>query len=285
VPAITIGGRRGAALELASPVLVAAGCFGRGVRQQQPWLRGVGALVTHTITPEPRGRGAFPLVREASAGLLYATGWPNHGFVRELADGVAAWAALVSPVIVSLAAGDARMLAEMAAELDGASAAAAIELPFDQAGAAAEPAEISRHVAAVTAVTALPVIAKLAPVPAPLAAAHAAFAAGADAVCVAQGWPAAWPGATSEALLLAGPAIAPLTLRLVTELAQAGLTPLIGCGGVDSVSAARACLAAGACAVQIGSALFREPALAVRVATELAAEEVPERSGDPAGQP
>src|SRR5579885_3558359 len=127
VPAVTIGGRRGAALDLASPVLIAAGCFGRGGLQQREWLHGVGALVTHTLTPEPRGRGAFPRIDEAAAGLFYTTGLPNRGFDRELADGAGRWAALPLPVIVSLAAGDSRTLAGMAAELDAANCASAIE--------------------------------------------------------------------------------------------------------------------------------------------------------------
>lgn len=274
MPAITIGGRRGATLDLTSPLMIAAGCFGRGAPRQQAWLRGVGAIVTHTLTPEPRGRRAYPLIREAASGLLYASGLPNRGFARELADGATAWAALGLPVVVSLAADSPRTLAGMAAELDAASCAAAVELPVEPS-AGADLAGIARQIAAVTDVTALPVLVKLSPVPNPLAVAGAAFAAGADAVCLAQGWPAsALDGATDETLL-AGPAIAPLTLRLLAELAREERSPLIGCGGIDSARAAKAYLAAGACAVQIGSALFRDPTLAAQIAAELARADAP----------
>jgi dihydroorotate dehydrogenase (NAD+) catalytic subunit len=281
VPMVTIGGRRGAALELAAPVIIAAGCFGRDGAQQREWLRGVGALVTHTITPEPRGRGAHPLIHEATGGLLYATGFPNRGFARELAGNAATWAALPLPVIVSLVADDHRALAGMAAEIDAASCAAGIELPCNPADGPPEAANLAQRVAAVTAVTALPLIVKLAPVPDPLASANAAFAAGADAICLAHGWPAAGVGVAVQEALLAGPAIAPLTLRLVLELAEAGLEPLIGCGGVASTEAAAAYLAAGACAIQVGSALFRDPTLAAQIAADLAAGDVTVGSLDP----
>lgn len=269
MPAISIGGRRGAALDLASPVIIAAGCFGGGTAQRREWLPGVGAVVTQTFTPERRGRSAYPLIHEAAGGLLYATGLPNHGFARELAAGAAAWAALPVPVIVSLAADDARTLAGMSAELDAASCAAAIELPVEPFPAT-DASGIAQRVAAVTEVTALPLIVKLPPLPDPLATARAAIAAGADALCVAHGWPATPFEAGAEDTLLAGPAIAPLTLRLVTELNNAGLSPLIGCGGIDSVRTAAAYLAAGAAAVQVGSSLFRDPTLAMRLAAALA---------------
>lgn len=272
--AITLGGRRGATLDLASPVIVAAGRFGRGKAPQREWLHGVGALVTHTLTPEPRGRGAYPLIHEAPGGLLYATGMPNRGFERELAEGAPAWAALGLPVLVSLAADDARTLAGMAADLEAASCAAAIELPVEPAASAGETeAGIALRVAAVTSVTALPVIVKLPPAADPLDLAGAALAAGADAICLAHGWPAARIEGAPEEALLAGPAILPLTLRLVAELGRAGLAPLIGCGGIAGVDGARAYLAAGASAVQVGSALFREPILASRIAAQLVGDE------------
>jgi len=272
LPPIVIGGRRGATLELVSPVMIAAGCFGRGASAaQRAWLRGVGALVTHTITPEPRGRGALPAVAEAAGGVLYASGLPNRGFERELAASAGSWAGLGLPVVVSIAADNPRSLAGMAADLDAISGVAAIEVtPYPApAGAAGSLAE---GAAAVAAVAALPLLVKLPALPDARAEAFAALDAGADAIVAAHGWPARRAGQPHEQLLLAGPATLPLTLRLVMELAGAGVAPLIACGGVDAVAAARAYFAAGACAVQAGSALFRDPTLAAQIAADLAGE-------------
>jgi dihydroorotate dehydrogenase (NAD+) catalytic subunit len=272
--ALAIGGRRGASLELTSPVLVASGCFGRRLDgQQRDWLRGVGALVTHTITPEAHMRGAFPYIGEAVGGVLYATGLPNRGFATEVAASAGAWAAAPLPIVVSIAAHDRRALAGMAADLNGMGGVAAIELNaqmYIDASANGEPsALLAGAVAAVASVTALPLIVKLPPLPDPLAAGLAALEAGADALCVSHGWPARPAWDTADGVLLAGPAILPLTLRLVGDLVRAGALPIIACGGVASEMAARACLDAGACAVQVGSALFRDPRLAVRIAAAL----------------
>ncbi|HLZ69836.1 MAG TPA: dihydroorotate dehydrogenase [Dehalococcoidia bacterium] len=262
-----IGGRRGTTLELASPVMIASGCFGRGLgAQQRRWLRDVGALVTHSLTLEPRSHGANPVIDEATGGVLYTSGLPNRGLARELATGAETWAAAGLPVVVSIAASDVRGLATMAADLDGIAGVAAIELNLP--AGAEDVGALADAVAGVAAVTLLPLIVKLEAVPVSLTAAQRALAAGADAICVASGW-RAWQAGMPGSVKLTGPATMPLTLLLVSELFEAGIEPLIACGGVDSAAAARAYLEAGACAVQIGSALLRDPTTATRIAAEL----------------
>ena len=106
-------------------------------------------------------------------------------------------------------------------------------------------------------------------------AARAVVDAGADAVVVGNALPAAMPDGRPGGL--SGPAIRPQALRCVAEFARAlPDTPVIGCGGIMDVADVRAYLAAGARAVQIGTALFHDPTTAFRIARELATDTAPD---------
>jgi dihydroorotate dehydrogenase (NAD+) catalytic subunit len=92
--------------------------------------------------------------------------------------------------------------------------------------------------------------------------------AGADAVVVGNALPAAMPDGRPGGL--SGPAVRPLALRCVAAVAAAlPDTPVIGCGGILDAAHARVFLAAGACAVQVGTALFHDPTAAHRIAHAL----------------
>ena len=109
-------------------------------------------------------------------------------------------------------------------------------------------------------------------------AARAAVDAGADAVVVGNALPAAMPDGRPGGL--SGPAIRPQALRCVAEVVRAlPDTPVIGCGGIMEADDARAYLAAGARAIQVGTALFHDPTTAFRIAREI--EYPPD---DPAGE-
>jgi dihydroorotate dehydrogenase (NAD+) catalytic subunit len=108
--------------------------------------------------------------------------------------------------------------------------------------------------------------------------ARAVVEAGADAVVVGNAQPAALPDGRAGGL--SGPAIRPQSLRCVAEVARAlPDTPLIGCGGIMDADDAREYLAAGARAVQVGTALFHDPTTAFRIAREIGPQTEP-----PAGE-
>ena len=263
--------------ELATPLVAAAGSLGYGVevaRQlgfaQRGAAHGLGALITRTTTPRARRARPLPTLIETPAGLLY-TGLEHNPGLRVLRERFApAWAAWELPVIVSVAADSAEALAEAVAELDMLAGVRGLELPLALNGALT-PELAARLVAIVRAATPLPLIVKL-PGHASdlLALARAVAAAGADALSLIDGLPAAVPGAggLSEGLLC-GPALRPLALRAVAAVRAAVGLPLLGGGGVLDASDARALLDAGATAVALGSALLNDLRAAARIVAVL----------------
>ncbi len=263
--------------ELATPLVAAAGSLGYGVevaRQlgfaQRGAAHGLGALITRTTTPRARRARPLPTLIETPAGLLY-TGLEHNPGLRVLRERFApVWAAWELPVIVSVAADSAEELAEAVAELDMLEGVRGLELPLALNGALT-PELAARLVAAVRAATPLPLIVKL-PGHASdlLALARAVADAGADALSLIDGLPAAVPGAggLSEGLLC-GPALRPLALRAVAAVRAAVGLPLLGGGGVLDASDARALLDAGATAVALGSALLNDLRAAARIVAVL----------------
>jgi dihydroorotate dehydrogenase (NAD+) catalytic subunit len=127
----------------------------------------------------------------------------------------------------------------------------------------------------------VPVLAKLRPdVLRIVETARAVLESGAAAVVVGQSQPAALPDGRPAGL--AGPAVRPLALRCVVEV-RAALpgAEVVGCGGVATAADARSFLAAGAAAVQVGTALLHDPTTAARLVAELAAD----ASAPPPAQP
>jgi dihydroorotate dehydrogenase (NAD+) catalytic subunit len=257
-------------LELATPLLVAAGCLGYGVevaRQlgfaQQGAAHGLGALVTRTTTPRRRRAARLPALHETPAGLIY-TGLEQNPGLRTVRERFAPlWAAWALPVILSVAAEEAAELADALSELDLVEGIAAVELPLGLLGILT-PAAATPLVAAARAATPLPLIVRL-PGHAPQLPelALAAEAAGADAVSLIDGLPAARPGGEG---LLCGPALRPLALRAVAAVCAAVRVPVVGGGGVWDVADARALRDAGAAAVALGSALLIDLRAAARIA-------------------
>ncbi|HMQ29557.1 MAG TPA: dihydroorotate dehydrogenase [Chloroflexaceae bacterium] len=264
-------------LELATPVLAAAGSLGYGVEVARQLglgprgaAHGLGALVTRTTTA--RARRGRPALVETPAGLLYLGAEQNPGMraVRERFAPV--WAGWELPVLVSVAAESPAELAELLADLDMVEGVAGVELPLAAHGVLA-PAAAGPLIRAARDATPLPLVVKLpghAPDLAELA--RAAVAAGADALALVDGLPAAAPAAHGLAHgLLGGPALRPLALRAVAEVVASVEAPVIGIGGVTGPADARAMLDAGATAVGLGSVLLADLRAAARVAAGLTA--------------
>jgi dihydroorotate dehydrogenase (NAD+) catalytic subunit len=263
-------------LELETPVVAASGCLGYGVevaRQlglgQREAAHGLGAIVTRTTTA--RARRGRPALLETPAGLLYQGPGSNPGMRAVRVRFAPAWAGWGLPVIISVAADGPDELAELLADLDMVEGVAGVELPLAAHGALTAAAA-APLVAAARAATPLPLLVKL-PGGAPdlVGLARAAADAGADALALLDGLPAAVPGPAGLARgQLCGPALRPLALMAVADVAAAVAVPIIGIGGVSGPADARALLDAGAAAVGIGAALLGDLRAAARVAAGLA---------------
>jgi dihydroorotate dehydrogenase (NAD+) catalytic subunit len=274
-PTIDLAPNNPYGLALRHPVLTAAGCFGYGVEYARLVdIDRIGAIVTRGTTLRGRRVARPPLLIETPAGLLSAGAWPDPGLARVIERHAPVWAGWATPVLLSVSGDAPEEYASFAAALEGVEGVAGLELNL-----AAHADAAARITATARAATQLPLLAKLPPHPEGPGGGLAALArsvadAGADAITViasprglaidprsgqrVEGW-------------LSGPALRPLALALVAEVAAAVSVPVVGCGGVATSEDARQFLAAGALAVQVGAALLADPGAAVRVGEGLAA--------------
>jgi dihydroorotate dehydrogenase (NAD+) catalytic subunit len=289
VPALTT--RLGPRLTLPTPILAAAGTFGYGRELAELADSAyLGALVTPTLTLRPRPGNPMPRTAEATAGLLHATGLPNPGLERFIAETLPGLRDVGCPVIVSILGETPEEWAQMAAALAGENVAVALELnltplPLLSAEHTGEAlpneaelhAQIAATIRAVREVTSLPLIAKLPASGIEIgAAAQTAGAAGADVIAVSQAFPGLavrlssrklrFPGAVGG---LSGPCIKPLALYQVWRVAQAVGLPIIGSGGIMTGEDALEFFVAGASAVAVGIANTIHPTAVERITAEV----------------
>jgi dihydroorotate dehydrogenase (NAD+) catalytic subunit len=275
-------------LRLKNPLMTASGTAGLGLEMEPFWdLRVAGAIVVKTLTRKPRRGNPMPRLCETPSGLLNSIGLPNKGldhFVREVLPRLAGRS---DCLIVNIAGTCTGEFGEMAAQLDGAAGVDALELniscpnveggdlPFGR-----DPQVVYRLVSDVRAATRLPVITKLSPNVSDIAAiARAAKDAGSDAVSLINtllgmsvDWRSGRPGLGTVIGGLSGPAVKPIALRMVWEVARSVDIPVIGIGGIRTVDDALEFLCAGASAVQIGTSHYRTPDVIPRVLERLRAE-------------
>lgn len=257
--------------------MAAAGSLGAGAIAGLP--PGVlGAAVTPTYALR---RQWFPpaALREVTGGVILSGVPPVEALVPALRRHAHGWAASATPVVVSLLADATGGAPAAAAHLEGVAGPVAIELCFayaaDEEGAllAAGTRLVRETVRDVGHVCRLPVIVKLPAGLDPAATLGACASGGAVAAVIAGGVPV-------DGGYLCGPAAFPFALALVRRLAAGAPLPLIACGGVATAAHAREYLAAGAVAVQVGSAHLANPRASVDVALALAGSHPP-----PAGTP
>jgi dihydroorotate dehydrogenase (NAD+) catalytic subunit len=268
-----------AGLTLPNPVLVASGCGGTG-RELLPHLgeaglAGLGGFVTRSITLDPRAGGPAPRVVETPSGLLHATGHPNPGIDGFLATELPWLARQGGRVIVSITASTLGEYAELARRLGHAPGLSAIEIDLDDpATRGGEPFQAAGVVGAVARdlPRGIPVLAKLRPdLLRVVETARTVLDAGADAVVVGHAQPAALPDGRPGGL--SGPAVRPLALRCVGEVRSTlPDAQVVGCGGITTADDARSFLAAGATAIQVGTAVLHDPTTAARLAADLTEE-------------
>lgn len=279
-------------LKLANPVITASGTFGSGREYGQfVELSGLGAIVPKTVTLHPRPGNRPPRLWETPAGMLNAIGLQNDGIKAFLKKELPFLREAGVPVIVNVAGERAGEYAELCAMLDDVPGVSAIELniscPNVEKGVvfstdAVLAAEVT---AAAKSATAKPLFVKLSPnVTDIVAIAGAVREAGADAVSLtntllgmAIDTETGRPRLANVTGGLSGPAIMPVALRMVYQVAKAVEVPIIGMGGIASGNDAVQFILAGASAVAVGTAGFVDPRACEKVRDGIA--EYMERNG------
>ncbi|MFP6612030.1 MAG: dihydroorotate dehydrogenase [Pirellulales bacterium] len=261
-------------LQLANPILVASGTFGYA-REMEGLLdlSRLGGIIPKTITVQPRIGNTPWRTIETPAGMLNSIGLDNDGIDAFIEHHLPYLAGLAAPTIVSIAGRTCQEFIEMSARLDGLPGVAAIELniscPNVSGGVdlGTDAVMCEQVVAGCREATSAPIIAKLTPnVTDATTIARAAEAGGADAIsaintCLGMSvdWRGRRPMLGNVMGGLSGPAIKPIALRIVYQVAQAVTAPIIGIGGIANIDDVMEFLVAGATAVQIGTANFYNP--------------------------
>jgi dihydroorotate dehydrogenase (NAD+) catalytic subunit len=272
-------------LRLHNPVIAASGCFGYGEEYAGIIdVQRLGAFVSKGITPERRAGNSMPRIVETPAGMLNAIGLQNpgiHGFVKKYPP---LWETWTVPAIVNISAESVPDYADMAAILDEQPAIAGIEINVSCPNVARggycfgwDPEMSAEVTRAVRSVTTLPLIVKLSPGATDIVAvASAVEDAGADAISLINTLVGMAIDVRHRKPLLAnqtggvsGPAIKPIAVRMVYQVAAAVRVPVIGMGGILRLNDALEFFLAGATAIQIGTGIFVDPGLPIRLIDEL----------------
>lgn len=271
--------RRG--LMLTNPVMIAAGIAGYGTEFSEiADIQKLGAVVCKGTTLSARQGNAQPRLAETADGLLNSVGLENIGVEALIRDKAPVWARWRIPVIVNIAGDTIEEYAAVAGKLDGVPGISGIEVnvscPNVSAGGmefGVDPELAARVTSAVKSATDLPVIVKLSPNVTDIKEIALAVAkAGADAITLINTLKGmAIDIDRRRACLgnvgggLSGPAIKPVALHMVFEVAGVTRVPLIGCGGITCARDALEFIMAGATAVQIGTANLTSPDICLTV--------------------
>jgi len=274
------------AVRLRNPILAASGTFGYGVEfAHLVDLNRLGGLVVKGLSREPMEGAPAPRLCETPSGMLNAVGLQNIGVRAFVAEKLPVLRKYDTAIIANVFGYSVEDYVEVIRVLEDAEGLAAYELniscPNVKKGGiqfGGDPASVAEVVgAARKAAVKVPLWVKLSPMVADIGLiARAAEGAGADALTVANTYPAmAIDSWTGKSLLgnqtggLSGPSIKPITLRLVWETAKAVRSPIIGVGGIETVEDVLQYVAAGATAVQVGTASFTDPRASQRLLEEL----------------
>jgi dihydroorotate dehydrogenase (NAD+) catalytic subunit len=284
-PAIDLAVQLGR-LALRSPILTASGTFGYAREMERLVdFRRLGGILPKTVTAAPRIGNAPWRTVETAAGLLNSIGLDNDGLEAFIAHHLPYLRGLPTAVIVSIAGRTHEEFVAMARQLDGREGVAAIELniscPNVSGGVdfGADAGMCHRLVKSVRDACSVPILAKLTPnVTRITDIARAAADGGADAISLintvlgmAIDWRRRRPLLGNVMGGLSGPAIKPIALRCVYQVAQAVETPLVGIGGIATIDDVMEFLVAGATAVQIGTANYYDPTVTMKLADALPA--------------
>ncbi len=262
-------------LKLKNPVMTASGTFGYA-KEFEPYvnLHRLGAVVVKGISLEPRAGNPPPRIVETSCGMLNAIGLENVGVDRFIREKMASLQDVNVPVFVNILGDTLDEYREIAKRLHGVPGIAGIEVniscPNVKKGGVAfgtVPEMAASVTEAVKEESSVPVVVKLSPNVSDITViAKAVEDAGADAVSLintligmAIDHKSKKPCIANVIGGLSGPAIKPVALRMVYQVAQAVSVPVIGIGGIETYEDVLEFMLAGATAVQIGTANFINP--------------------------
>jgi dihydroorotate dehydrogenase (NAD+) catalytic subunit len=273
-------------LQLANPILTASGTFGYAREMASVVdLTKLGGVLPKTITRDPRPGNAPWRTVETSAGLLNAIGLDNDGVDYFLSNHWPYLKSIGTPVIVSIAGKSQEDFIYLAKRMNEAEGLSALELNISCPNVAGgvdfgtDPRSCFEVVNGVRNAIDCPLLTKLTPnVTSIVAIARAAAEAGTDAVsCVNTVLGMAIDWRKRRALLgnkvggLSGPAIKPIALRCVYQVASQVKIPIVGIGGIATIDDCMEFFVAGASAVQIGTANYYDPQVSTRIVEQLPA--------------
>jgi len=274
------------ALRLANPIITASGTFGYGVEfAHLVDLNRLGGLVTKGISREPIAGAPAPRLYQTASGMLNAVGLQNIGVEAFIQDKLPLLLKYNTHRIVNVFGYCLDDYLEVIRRLEDAEGISAYELniscPNVKRGGmhfGSDPKAVEEVVgAARKAARSRPLWVKLMPLVTDIVLiARAAEDAGADALTVANTYPALIVDLMSRKSVLgnttgglSGPAIKPITLRLVWEIRQATRMPIIGLGGIETAGDVLEYTMVGASAVQVGTASFADPRASEEIIKEL----------------
>ncbi|MGB0600279.1 MAG: dihydroorotate dehydrogenase [Rubripirellula sp.] len=273
-------------LVLSNPIMVASGTFGYAREMEKIVdVSRLGGVLPKTITAEPRIGNAPWRTVETSAGLLNAIGLDNDGVDTFLEHHLPYLSQLGTAVVVSVAGRSKEDFVSLAERVGSHPGVAAIELNLSCPNVSGgidfgTNAESCRQVVAESRERAnCPIVAKLTPNVTRIdEIAKGAADGGADAVClintvlgIAVDWKRRKPMLGNGMGGLSGPAIKPIALRCVHQVARAVDIPIIGIGGIANIDDVMQFLVTGASAVQIGTANYYDPTVSTRLIDQLPA--------------
>ncbi|MGB7023057.1 MAG: dihydroorotate dehydrogenase [Candidatus Acidiferrales bacterium] len=261
-------------LLLSNPVIAASGTFGYGVEfAHLVDLNSLGGIVVKGLSAQPLAGAPAPRLCETAGGMLNAVGLQNIGVRAFVAEKLPELRKYRAAVIANVFGHTVAEYVEVIRVLEDAEGLAAYELNISCPNVDHGGAEFGLDLASTTEVVSAarraarrPLWVKLAPNADVEAIALSAEAAGADALTVANTYPAMSIDSLSGRSRLgrrtgglSGPAIKPLTLRLVCEVSRVVRLPIIGLGGIQTARDAVEYLMVGASAIQVGTAHFADP--------------------------
>jgi dihydroorotate dehydrogenase (NAD+) catalytic subunit len=271
-----------AGIKLRNPVMTASGTFGYGA-EFSPYmdLEKIGAIVTKGLSMKPKAGNPTPRIVETPGGMLNAIGLQNVGIDAFISEKVPFLRTINTPVIVNLYGNTLEEYGELAERIEAISEVAGVEVNIScpnvkQGGIVfgTDPHAAAEVVKLVRNGTKKPLIVKLSPnVTDVVVMARACEDAGADSLSLIN----TLTGMAIDLQLrrpilanitggLSGPAIKPVALRMVWQVARAVKVPIIGIGGIMNTTDALEFILAGATAVQVGTANFLDPSAAQTIA-------------------
>jgi len=261
-------------LKLTNPVTVASGTFGHAEKYYDlEEVKMLGAIVPKTVTLLPRVGNPPHRIAETPSGMLNAIGIENPGVDEFIEKKLPALRRIGVPLIISILGHTDEEFVALTEKFNQASGVSALELNLScpnlkqEVLVAQDPEATFRVVQKVKSISKVPVIAKLSPNVTDISViAEAAEKAGADAVSLINTFTAlAINIKTRKSILgnftggLSGPAIRPIAVYMVYQVAQKVKIPIVAMGGIMNAKDALEFLIAGATMVAVGTANFINP--------------------------